>query len=546
MYVVLLVNSPLVKRDVQVSPEKRALQVAEDPVRVQASENKAKRLKPELEDAILMAKSNTPSIPITLPPGLMATPPKDASSPMNIPPRSSNFPSLLGSEGTVYIDKSMSIIVLDEVLEYWPCIVTLPIGTGKTFILSMLLVWYDRGITPDERDKIFLHLGIGPHLQASKSKGEVFHSAGEHLCLLFDLGSVRNTFKGVTSDAIVKSIKVYFCRTLLQFLEKYKAELGFREFTREDKKSPVRMMERIVGFRFPSYKNNTLIISFQLEALEVQKRAKRPCTVFIGVDHIDAPLLHFVETTATNVALRQPQYVLSIVTELANFVNVLMKVKLGISEPTRRSKLLINSCLFTFHNDPWKSLHDISSLKALRETYGMSPEQADGVFALIPKNRDLPLSRPKLRSDLKFSESGARNLTVFAPPSADDVSSPKIYSFDLVFHYTAAWMGLPNLRDHVGSPYRALLQSIFQDCRPLLVDSNLRRKHHVHLSPIHAIRPSPLTQLWTDEQTLWTLLLCLGVLVVSDVEKHRADHSWVLEFRSQTTATKVCINCAIR
>ncbi|KAJ7272715.1 hypothetical protein B0H12DRAFT_592451 [Mycena haematopus] len=160
-----------------------------------------------------------------------------------------DFPSLLASEGIIYIDKSLSIMALDCVLQKnKACIVTLPTGTGKTFIMSMLLAWYDRKIGPDERDKLFLHLGIGPELRMSKLHRKVCYSAGQHFCLLFDLGRLR--YSGATNVARMNSINTYLCETLSQFIAKYNNELDFSEFDFSECVNPEVMMNAIVSFHF--------------------------------------------------------------------------------------------------------------------------------------------------------------------------------------------------------------------------------------------------------------------------------------------------------
>ncbi|KAF8949039.1 hypothetical protein BGZ52_006237, partial [Haplosporangium bisporale] len=118
--------------------------------------------------------------------------------------------------GTIFADKSPYIEALEKGATNYRYVFLRPRRFGKSAFLNMLCAYYDvhnAGIFDD----LFGPLYIGKNPTASKNK---------HLILKFDLSSISVSS---SMDKLEISFKDYINGVLMQFLQKYRSELGFPE-----------------------------------------------------------------------------------------------------------------------------------------------------------------------------------------------------------------------------------------------------------------------------------------------------------------------------
>ncbi|KAJ7042379.1 hypothetical protein C8F04DRAFT_1251820 [Mycena alexandri] len=477
------------KANVAESPTKRALEVSQDSAQPIGPESK--RLRP---------LDPTPE-------GLWIIPPKDPAIPLNLAPPSINFPSLLGQEGIVSIDKSISIPALDSTLEtQWACVVTLPKSTGKMFIMSMLYAYYDSTADPEIWEKLFMPLAIGPGIRKAQAQGRVLCSARKHLCLLFDFNNIQ--CEHVDGKGLGRAIDSYCCAILREFAKKHHIKLGFTTFN-EWEKTPLEMIQKIKDTLLKQYRSDP----------------NTQCTLFIAVDHVDFPILRLLA------ASRAPESITLVTATMVDLITALMSLA-GPSN-MKVSKMLVNSTLFTFAGRPWDGMKNLSSIPNLQKAYGMTSAEVDSIFSVLSRNR--PPTKYLDLSDARVP----RFLGRFTPPSFVN----HVYTFDLVLQHAATFLKIDS--GHKILPDSPLVLSIAERCVPLLADSNLRRKRPVYLSPIREIWPLKLNGLRSKEEILWMVLLCLGILMVTDEGSHRPDQLWALAVRCPTLETQIFGNCPI-
>ncbi|KAJ7512609.1 hypothetical protein B0H11DRAFT_1946487 [Mycena galericulata] len=474
------------------SPTKRPLELVDEPSRASGS-------------------SKRPKLEAQLPKGIRVVPPVDSASPINLPPASFILSSIVETPGTIFVDKSAYIPAFDTALSHRPGIVPLPPGTGKTGTMSVLSLWYDWSIPPQIHEKIFMSLDIGPTFKEALSKlpadSQLPYSARRHLCLVFNLGEIQ--FDGITDGKkISRRIDEYCCRVIQQFVQKYKDQLGFHEFSVFDLASPVNMMEKI---------QTVLMNQFNLD------RAKQH-TLFMGVDHLDAPLLQFLES----VLLRGAPRISETIGLISNTLDSLLKSlwQLAGARTMQRSKLLINSNL-PYHPGKQSDMkpQNISTLPILHGAFGMTSDEVARFFSVLSRpGQVLDLNTPNLPSVLG----------VFSPPSLSAADEPPadIYSFRMILHYVTRVLKLVN--EHNDPPSWPLVSQISRStgCKRLLEHSNLRHLRHVFLPPALEFKRANLASIHKSEEVLWTVLFSLGVLVVRDQGKDRSDALWSLRLSS--------------
>ncbi|KAJ7163743.1 hypothetical protein C8R46DRAFT_1352583 [Mycena filopes] len=494
---VLLETTFEIKKDVMESPKKRPLaEVTEDSPHSGEPENKR------------------PRPPEPTPEGLCIIPPHNPVAPINLPRPFFAFSSLSQQEGIVFVDRSLFIQALDVTLrQHLACVVTFPRSAGKTFIMAMLNAWYDSTISPELWEKLFLPLAIGPAIRKAQLTGKgLFWSARKHLCLAFNFADVH--WDRADGSSVARAIESYCFAVLQQFVEKHHKELGFNTFERWEP-SLTHRIEKI---------ENTLLKQFHSNPAE-------QCTLFITIDHLDSPVIRLLATSGGSKSIT------TAITTMAAVITPLLA--LAGSRRMRRSKMLLNSTLFPFGGIPWSRLRNISFLPDVKGTYGMSLEAVDTLFTVLSRNRPPPaegypdLTLPRWREFLGE----------FTPPSAHPGDNPPkdIYTFDLVLRSGATIFEIESEHRELSSS--PLVVKIAETCQFMLMDSNLRRNQPLNLAPIHEIWPYYLGKLWSREETLWAVLLWLGVLKVTDEGTHRPDRLWALATRSQTLAKEIFVHC---
>ncbi|KAJ7512614.1 hypothetical protein B0H11DRAFT_800 [Mycena galericulata] len=487
---VLLESTFDVKSPPNESPSKRALEITEDTSQAAGS---GKRLKVEAPGPLPLLK------------GIHTIPPTDPSSPLNLPPPSFTYSSLIDSLGVVFVDKSSFIPALDFLLTLWPCIVILPPGVGKSTILRMLLAWYDSTMSPEMHDQLFVPLEIGPQVHAARSKpgGKSPYSAREHLCLVFELREVEwKTSTG--GKGLARSIESYCCGILREFVDKH--DLGNNELFPWDNASS----ELMIGE-----------LKESLVARQKQDRAAAP-TLFIGVDHFDAPILRYLEAAAT-VGPLQDFESLVLVAESLNALLTNLKQLARSRDMLKMSKLLINSNLLRFPGMNLDHIQNISLRSEVQGAFGVTPKEVSHLFSVLSHNRTVDLS-------LDLKKPGiSEHLGAFSPPplSPEDAPPRNICSFTIVLHHAAQALNLKS--EHSTLEVSGPISAISAACKSMLIDSNLRRKHPVFIAPVAEIRPSRLLMLYDNEEMLWTCLFCLGVLKVTDQGPPDSRPLWALQ-----------------
>ncbi|KAJ7162037.1 hypothetical protein C8R46DRAFT_342375 [Mycena filopes] len=149
----------------------------------------------------------------------------DPTAPPKLLSPSVPFGSYPDYPGSVFVDKSRFIHPFELLFcAHFACIVSLPPGTGKTALLTLLIAWYERRnrtLAPS----LFQPLEITTlrRKQSKDSESTAWASSvATCLCLIFDLADVD----AALNTATVQAINQYLCRTMRAFVAKYQAEFG--------------------------------------------------------------------------------------------------------------------------------------------------------------------------------------------------------------------------------------------------------------------------------------------------------------------------------
>ncbi|KAJ6594615.1 hypothetical protein B0H19DRAFT_66479 [Mycena capillaripes] len=400
------------------------------------------------------------------------TEPASPASAIVFPKPKSTLISWVKERGIAFIDKTGFIPVIHDLLVLRNHIgIWSPSGTAKTATLSMMRIWYDIRCPQELRDGL-MKLEIGKEFQDTPAKR---FERGAHLCLIFDLqlGSMLDAFQVGKFKMVFND---YLCKTLKDFVKKYYKELGIEKgdhdgfFNGMDE--PLDMLTRIF--------KRTMI---------------RKKTLFIGIDHFDAPLL----TALTHFNSGRPVY--------WQHANSLLKKLLAcvVGAPVTL-KLLVFGQLPILRT----GLQLIPGEHALQSAFWMSEKEMSVLFSAIAgdgREMDRTIMRGLEEKEVTGS-SGTRY---------------ESHNFSLFLHHMAKNFDQSN--PHVRPVHSPLLLSISKIQQDLILF--LRRTREVAMDPILEAAACPnFYDILNDQTVVWWILYHMGVIELDHVQ---SDSRWHLK-----------------
>ncbi|KAF9369335.1 hypothetical protein CPC16_004587 [Podila verticillata] len=395
------------------------------------------------------------------------------------PETSQKLPKILA--GTIFADKSPYIEALEKGATNYRYVFLRPRRFGKSAFLNMLCAYYDvhnAGIFDD----LFGPLYIGKNPTASKNK---------HLILKFDLSSISVSS---SMDKLEISFKDYINGVLMQFLQKYRSELGFPE-----KGSII----------------NNSNASQSLRQILGQ-------SLFVGVDEYDAPANNSAfaggNTGLGKGILDNVQHIESFFKE-----NLFSILKEGCSAASMNdygviiSKYFLTGVTPAFRAgiSPLAATAIVSNNRSLHGICGFTESEVKAIVKHYLRMNDQE-AEPLVHSVRRLY-----NGYYFAMSGYDESNSspPLVYNPHLVFHYLSnfqseGFVAKPEESTAVHST--TILKSIadvgefsVNDLVGLIVSKSVQSKIKTEFGY------SELLSVGKDREITWSLLFYLGVLTLS-------------------------------
>ncbi|KAJ7933749.1 hypothetical protein B0H13DRAFT_2306174 [Mycena leptocephala] len=425
------------------------------------------------------------------------------AAPIGLLPPSFAFSSCIERSGIAFIDKTKFISVLDALLNlHTGCFAAFPPKTGKTALMSMMSAWLDCELEENKWRELFevlpsniqfkmAELQMMAEVEKDLTQWQRLRGTSPRLFLCRISSPLR--LREADLSAATSSIDIYLLNTIQEFIFKYQAKLGAIEFSSEELNSPVKMITKLL------------------------KQVSRKFTwrsLFIGVDHWDAPVLRSL--SLQNDALTR---------KLARHITVFLTA-LTAPGQSKVAKLLVfgNLPLFQFGNTgAHTALTNIILNSKMEGALGMTSQELELFFSVLSLNRHITLD-PK--------EDGLmRKLGHFSlPPSLPNGSPLNVFNFELVLNHVARILSLDS--GHKALADSTVLTQISQRCEHFLRYSSLGRDRQMVIPPIHGLDLTSATSLLKSEEDLWKWCFYLGVLRVVDPVypgKAKPDAMWTIE-----------------
>ncbi|KAJ6475777.1 hypothetical protein C8R47DRAFT_668572 [Mycena vitilis] len=403
---------------------------------------------------------------------------------LSFPSPSSSFVDWLGIPGIAFVDKSRYFRAIDAFLQQSKSWISSRPSTGRTNLLCMLGVFYDRR-RPHGADVVISRLHVGQEATENPASG-IATRQRRSVCLMLDLGNLHHALN-TNGPTIHDALNLYMCETLHAFALKYSAELG-------------------AGFTLPP---PAAVDNYKLIYHKIMKvMHSKGITLFVGIDNFDDLILK-------SLTISDPQNRVML-TWLGKAVLALNGFLTVFINDTRIRLLVISTFphkWFT-NSENEQKLQDISDDQQVQRAFGINEVEFSGLARVVVRDDE---AERELREKFCGLSKGTLNSC----------------NLNLALHYMALSHDTNNA--HKEPPRFRLLFEIAKIQQNTDLLTYLQRVKSVGLDVSTAI--PKLDKFLRDAQTFWRVLDRLDL--VTTVPQTQLPGKWGLAVTNSFVAARI-------